>query len=1115
MKVLILTLIGTVFISYNVTAQGNTLIKIQEADIYTSDDIYVNEKGDYFAKTFYIAFQHHIIEDIFQSKNISSLNIQAKFSSLKNLFSELEAKHGLVDMKREYPDAIPEDTIRYSKKGKPVIVTDLSKRYKLVFSTLQSYQKIKKLFSDKSVEYIEPPEIIQTTSNSPNDQYYDLQWSLKLLEADKVFEITKGSTDIILGINDRWTNDSSGGVQEELQGKIIAAKDDRKYVPGADNNFSHGPRVAAIAAAKTNNEIGVASLGGNFNIVTSYMGDSGLAYMRDLPVNLLPDVINMSWTSSVQSSKSIVKDLLSMGVVMVGASVNTLTVRDKFGNPDPWPGQSIWGEPFVPYPASFNYPDSAFQVISVTATQLTDDVGNFDVSQPINPFSHEERFRFQNYGQPDAWIYNYGLSNNPISNPTEAFTDVAAPSARMLRAKAEYTNDYVMTWGATSEAAPLVTSLVGLLLSVNPDLGVREVYDIITSSTKYNNIVVPPGTTTYNHPDGIRKYNKYVGYGRIDAYKAVVAAVPKKNGTINSATTWSGYVHLENTVNVYADLTIRPGTTVLLDDNVSLNIRAGAKLIAEGTETEPIRFIRGDADNAWNAVNLMSSAGNSIKWALFDGGYINLSIASKNNTIEHSTFKNATFRTMQGWHNQDGTGNASATISHSLIENSASVGIVAQYLDLNLNNTTIKNNNQDGIYVHSSTIFPFYQNLVTNNGVAISSRDGVRITSSGTFYMLGAAHDEGYNEISDNAHNQIENYGDTIVGAALGGGGGYNSVKGIYSGSHYLVANYGSPVNSVATWWGQSSTDPAMFTGTVSGWNLSSDPTTNPGNNGASPAKAVFKEKIDFDQLFDDVEQTLSEAETQEKLRSTLHQLYQIEGLANNPALTERFLELTDIANQSKNVTFNNQTLRTTFKDEKLILFPKVLIRNERYEDAQTYLNQIDSQELSENNRLAYLELRLVTETYHGAYKSALSFLDEIYALRQTKGASLEEAQSLYTPIREDIVARLKTNERSAQKETSTEEQLTDQIDDFGLHQNYPNPFNPITNISFTLPESGFVRLKVYDVLGREVANLVNEVKTTGTHSVNFDASSLSSGIYMYKLEMGQKVLSKRMTLIK
>jgi len=71
----------------------------------------------------------------------------------------------------------------------------------------------------------------------------------------------------------------------------------------------------------------------------------------------------------------------------------------------------------------------------------------------------------------------------------------------------------------------------------------------------------------------------------------------------------------------------------------------------------------------------------------------------------------------------------------------------------------------------------------------------------------------------------------------------------------------------------------------------------------------------------------------------------------------------------------------------------------------------------------------------------------------------------------------------------------------FSLSQNYPNPFNPTTNIGFRIAEFGFVSLKVFDVLGIEVAILVNEEKQPGIYEVEFDASHLSSGIYFYKLQ--------------
>jgi hypothetical protein len=85
----------------------------------------------------------------------------------------------------------------------------------------------------------------------------------------------------------------------------------------------------------------------------------------------------------------------------------------------------------------------------------------------------------------------------------------------------------------------------------------------------------------------------------------------------------------------------------------------------------------------------------------------------------------------------------------------------------------------------------------------------------------------------------------------------------------------------------------------------------------------------------------------------------------------------------------------------------------------------------------------------------------------------------------------------------------------YNLFQNYPNPFNPVTQISFALPVAGNVNLVVYDILGREVATLVNDYRTAGTHTVNFDASRIASGVYMYKITSGDFTDTKKMVLIK
>jgi len=85
----------------------------------------------------------------------------------------------------------------------------------------------------------------------------------------------------------------------------------------------------------------------------------------------------------------------------------------------------------------------------------------------------------------------------------------------------------------------------------------------------------------------------------------------------------------------------------------------------------------------------------------------------------------------------------------------------------------------------------------------------------------------------------------------------------------------------------------------------------------------------------------------------------------------------------------------------------------------------------------------------------------------------------------------------------------------FDLSQNYPNPFNPSTKISFSLPEKSSVKIKVFDILGREISTIVNRELNAGSYEVNFDGSDLSSGLYIYQISAGNFTASKKMMLMK
>jgi hypothetical protein len=135
--------------------------------------------------------------------------------------------------------------------------------------------------------------------------------------------------------------------------------------------------------------------------------------------------------------------------------------------------------------------------------------------------------------------------------------------------------------------------------------------------------------------------------------------------------------------------------------------------------------------------------------------------------------------------------------------------------------------------------------------------------------------------------------------------------------------------------------------------------------------------------------------------------------------------------------------------------------------------------------------------------------LNQNIKLRMAVEDNLEDAEYSLTKIHSASNILSKTG--SKEINLSNNQIVTEYL----LEQNYPNPFNPATNINYQIPEDGFVSLKVYDVLGNEVQTLVNEYKTSGKYNAAFDAGNFASGVYIYKLQAGDYVSSKKMLLVK
>ena len=167
------------------------------------------------------------------------------------------------------------------------------------------------------------------------------------------------------------------------------------------------------------------------------------------------------------------------------------------------------------------------------------------------------------------------------------------------------------------------------------------------------------------------------------------------------------------------------------------------------------------------------------------------------------------------------------------------------------------------------------------------------------------------------------------------------------------------------------------------------------------------------------------------------------------------------------------------------------------------------------------LNWRTATETNNNGFEVQRKTADEWQTIGFVKGSGTTTQPQTYSYTDENLAAgtyvyRLNQVDFDGSSYASSELSIViNQAANFALDQNYPNPFNPTTQIAYSVGERTNVNLVVYDLLGREVATLVNEVKEPGSYKVNFNASNLPSGVYTYRIQSGSFVQTKKMMLMK
>jgi len=457
---------------------GDQVLEKQPQRVYEME-IYRDSKGVRYSTLVKVKFQEEVFGSVVKTEMIDWSIATFRSHAARTAFEATQRRYGSFKVGFRYPDYTYGRNLRWNKRKKAYVeVPDMSQCFSLYFDKPVAVDSLVAfLQTQPGVAFASGPMVAELLV-VPDDPYCSEanQWYLYRINAPSAWEITAGRPEIRIDINDEWDP------TERLRHVDIGSKFVQEYgYPGSYGG--HGTTVAGVAGALTNNNVGIASLGWNLSLTKSALL---LPSQILAAANAGVDVINMSWRIFYDDPnlRDAVRTALLQGVVCVAAASNTITPPN-----DP--------HPVVVYPAAYCFGGDTGQVIAVSGTRL-------------NPFpTGPEEFCTYTDAEGTHW-YNFSPGTDPINDPENSFVDVAAPAAEITTTIGHDEYDLNHIWG-TSVAAPQVSALAGLILSLNSSLTPLQVYHIITHTAD------KIGQFPYDQ----NGWNRYLGYGRINAYEAL------------------------------------------------------------------------------------------------------------------------------------------------------------------------------------------------------------------------------------------------------------------------------------------------------------------------------------------------------------------------------------------------------------------------------------------------------------------------------------------------------------------------------------------------------------------------------------------------------------------
>ena len=530
------------------------------------------------------------------------------------------------------------------------------------------------------------------------------------------------------------------------------------------------------------------------------------------------------------------------------------------------------------------------------------------------------------------------------------------------------------------------------------------------------------------------------------------------------------------TIQVGGNLTIPSGITLNIGHGSTLQFYNGSSLIVNGSlitkggsATTPIKF---------DFISPNSTTSNGI---IFNG--------NSNSTISFSQILNADRGIYENGVN--------VNISNCTISNCTD-GIFMYKSNPIIQNNNIQNNSYNGLYLIYSSPY-LYNNYLKNNGY------GVFCTlNSNPKFGNGAV--QGNNEISNNAYGILcWNNSYPMLGNNSPMDGGFNNFN------NYIYNIYNISLGSIFgmyNWWG--TTVPYNF---------------QIGGDGKVITSYFLK-------------QNESIPNTQLNKAASVRNTYNISGVPLidqlnevNELITENNLEKAKTIcmnliteNPDSSVSFNAlNLLKETYTADQFndLKYYYYLLFDPPVKKDLSAIAGLILADIDKENKLSWIDQ--VINTYRNEIIVELAFFDKfIYYFfekhdRDNAVEISKELDALFPLSHGSVEMHRILRDNGYNIPPNFGENLLKPIipTKYALVGNYPNPFNPTTKINYQLPKDGFVLLKVYDILGREVATLVNENKQAGNYLITFDASKLSSGVYIYTIRVNDFFQSKKMISIK